>query len=222
MCTINHMTRLKYSEIEKSTRSPSWTCYLNNKVATLLVDLVQDLPIHANQITTASFIFVILAITLLLIFNNAALFILSLFVSFTLDNMDGIWARIKGQASSFGKFYDHYLDMIKDCLIDTSLIIYFNRLVVMLVSKQELFLILSFIYIISKTMYWVIRDYTTKKLRNNKDMTAFTLGGAEKYIILYPLCSLFYPFFLVFISSYFLLYVTNITTLLIQKLKASK
>lgn len=88
---------------------------LDNIIYDVSVDIspsFRKLNFTANDITTLSNIS--MCITLLLLLHAkyywACLF---LFLAYYFDCLDGIYARIYKQSSSFGEKYDHYSDLIK-------------------------------------------------------------------------------------------------------------
>lgn len=88
---------------------------LDNVIYDVSVDIspaFRKLNFTANDITTLSNIS--MCITLLLLLHAkyywACLF---LFLAYYFDCLDGIYARIYKQASTFGEKYDHYSDLIK-------------------------------------------------------------------------------------------------------------
>ena len=131
---------ISYKEIEKYCSSASTLCYINNKLAAFLIYKFQNLPLTANTISIFSFLLALLAI-LFLFLNLKLIFILLLVLSYTFDNIDGTWARLKKQTSVFGGFFDTFLDEAKVYLIDLTLIVFYFDNIKKYIPKFKLILI---------------------------------------------------------------------------------
>jgi phosphatidylglycerophosphate synthase len=201
-----------YNDVLVHARPSSFLSYLDNKLAAFLVYIFQGMPMTANFITLLSFIFVLIAIYFLLIFDARILFICFLLISYTLDNVDGIWARLKNQTSNFGKFFDPFLDKIKDYLIDLSFVIFYFDYIFDRVGDFRLMLIIISLYFILKGLYYMVRDVNLSKIEKiiisseKIKSELFRYGGAEKFIITYPLLFIHFYVFVTYIIGHLLIY----------------
>jgi len=201
--------RNTYQEVEKMSSSSTALCYLNNKIAAFIVYELQNLPLTANLITSFSFFLVLLGI-LFLFLDFKLLFIIFLILSYTFDNVDGIWARLKKQTSEFGKFLDLFLDKVKDFLIDLTFIIYYYYAVQEYVTNPRILIISVSLYLICKALFYMARDFNPRPNTKKDKIKILAYGGAEKFIIVYTLLTFSFGFFLVYIIGYFFLYFINI------------
>lgn len=202
-----------YDEIMVYTKSTSLLYYIDSKIAAFLVYKFQNLPLTANMITSFSFFLVLLAIPFLFI-NLKLIFVLFLILSYTLDNVDGIWARLKNQTSKFGHFFDGFLDKAKDYLIDLSFIIFYFNDINNYIADSKLILIIISLYFICKGLFYMMRDRNIAiSIPNNlkkRKIKLLQYGGAEKFIIIYTLLSFNFGFFAVYIIGFLFLYFTSI------------
>jgi phosphatidylglycerophosphate synthase len=202
--------------IEKKKRpvEPSYITHILKKIAIYLVYLFQNLPITANQVTIFTFVLVFLAILFLLILNSKIVFILLLIASYIFDSVDGLWSRVKNQTSTFGDFFDRYIDFIKDYLIDLCFIIYYLDNLSEIISDSKLLLTIISLYFIFKGLFYLIRDFKNqiqpRVFTSCTGMKLFHYGGAEKFTLVYPLVIFSYTLFLIYITGYFFLYFFNI------------
>lgn len=203
-----------YKEILVYINPSSYLSLADNKFAALLVYLLQGLPLTANKITFFSFFLVLIAAPLLFI-NFKILFILFLFFSYTCDNIDGIWARLKKQTSEFGKFFDPFMDKVKDFVIDLSFFIfYYSNLTEHITSSKVLLLLISF-YFICKGLFYITRDYEPLKnsiITEKRTIGLLRYGEAEKILIVCPARVFSFTFFIFYTTGYCLVYFIGIFT----------
>jgi phosphatidylglycerophosphate synthase len=173
------------------------------------------LSVTPNFITIFSLFSVFAAIPFLFQGNKILFFIL-MFISYTLDNIDGTWARIKNQTSDFGKFLDRFLDEIKDFILDLSFFIFYFERINQLIEEKKLLLSIIVLYFIFKCLFYIVRDYRDNSVfsfLNNKRSTKISFlsyGCAEKYLIVFPLMSIFPLIFILYTLIYLPLYFINI------------
>ena len=205
--------RQSYREISNHMRPVSYLSEINNEIAATIVYLCQNLPLQANAITFFSFLLVLAAIPFLF-FDHRIIFIVLLILSYTFDNVDGIWARFKKQTSEFGGFFDPFLDKAKDYLIDLSFILYYLNSLSNYSTDFKLALTAISLYFIFKGLFYAARDHNLSKTATaeKRKIKLLRYGGAEKFIIIYPLLSFSFPFFIIYILGYFSLYFVGIFT----------
>lgn len=222
MTTVkNHITiitrtmKQSYQQIKEYMRPVSSLSLIDNKIAAYLAYLMQGLPLTANAITFFSFLLALAAIPFLFL-NLKLLFIIFMFLSYTFDNVDGIWARLKKQTSEFGGFFDPFLDKAKDSFIDLAFIFLYLNNISIYINDIKLVLLVAAIYFILKGLFYMVRDYSFEKqgysTLENRKIGLIRYGGAEKYIIVYSLLAFSFPFFVVYIMGYFFLYLFGILT----------
>jgi len=197
------INKISYKKIEEKADSSTWLCYYDNKVASYIVYYTQSLPLTANQISVMSFIVAIVAAIGIVVFNSALIFIIGAALAYTLDNVDGIWARAKKQTSSFGAFLDHYLDYVKDYLFEIAIMIYYMKNLNLYVPIYLFFVC----YFSIKGLYYLC-VYKEKQLKKGVGrLKVIVFGPAEKYLIVFPL--IIYVKFLIglYFLAVFLVYV---------------
>jgi len=201
-----------YKEILGYMAPSSYLSLADNKFAAFLVYLLQDLPLTANKITFFSFFLVLIAMPILFI-NFKILFILFLFFSYTCDNMDGIWARLKKQTSEFGKFLDPFMDKVKDFIIDLSFFIfYYNNLTEHISSSKLILLFISF-YFICKGLFYITRDCESLEnpiIPEKRTIGLLRYGEAEKFFIIFPARVFSFAFFVFYAIGYCFIYLIGI------------
>ena len=110
---------VEYDRHEK-TASTLYHKYIPKKVAKLLAYPLYISGITPNSISSLSFLFLLLSIGSLYYFGGLLgvliFFVLSL-LSYSLDCVDGVLARITNQSSDFGGFYDLFLDRLGEIVL---------------------------------------------------------------------------------------------------------
>lgn len=205
--------RQSYEQIKQHMRPVSTLSLIDNKIAAYISYLMQRLPLTATMFNFVSLFFALAAIPLL--FSNLKIiFILCMFLSYTFDNVDGIWARLKEQTSEFGSFFDPFLDKAKDSFIDLALIVFYLPKINSLITNQASLLAAASLYFILKGLFYMIRDYSFKKqgfsTLENRKIGLLRYGGAEKFIIVYPLLAFSFELFAIYIIGYFSIYLSGI------------
>ncbi|MEW6171242.1 MAG: CDP-alcohol phosphatidyltransferase family protein [Candidatus Omnitrophota bacterium] len=174
---------------------------------------MQKLPLTANIITFFSFLLALAAIPFLFI-NLKPIFILLMIFSYTFDNIDGIWARMKNQTSEFGTFFDPFLDKAKDFVADLAFIIFYLSSISAYAQDSKIILLAVSTYFMLKGLFYMARDCSFKKqgfsTLENRKVELLRYGGAEKFMIVYPLLAYSFPLFAVYIIGYFFLYLSGI------------
>lgn len=197
--------KISYKEIEEKVRNSSWLCYINNKIAAFLVYKFQNLPLTANVITNFSFFLFLLAIPILFL-DLKILFILFLILSYTFDNVDGIWARLKNQTSAFGAWLDSTSDRIKEIIILIAFVFIFKGLLNVIMIMSIFFYLVYLILVIHSKVYLNLESPKDKNISKKFKIIAF--GPAEFYllisaIVIFPDKFKIIP--LIILSIYFLL-----------------
>lgn len=200
--------KASYKEITAKAKNSSLPCYINNQLAAYLVYLMQGLPISANKITVFSLIFFLATALLLLATGDKVLFAVMLIIAYTLDNMDGIWARQFQQTSNFGAWLDSTLDRIKDVSILFVFLFMFNGLLNVVVAAS-IFLFFVCMAIEAQSKIYLDSSIVPKKIdldKNKYRIIAF--GPAEYYILILAIVFLpdrfkIIPLFIIF--AFFLL-----------------
>jgi len=205
--------RQSYQQIKEHMRPVSSLSLVDNKIAAYLTYLMQGLPLTATMFNIVSLLFSLFAIPLLFI-DLKIVFILFMFLSYTFDNVDGIWARLKRKTSDFGGFFDPFLDKVKDSLIDLAFIFLYLNNISAYIADSRLILLAVAIYFIIKGLFYMARDQAFNKqgysTLENRKIGLLRYGGAEKYIIVYSLLAFSFPLFAVYIIGYAILYFTGI------------
>ncbi|MFH1046884.1 MAG: CDP-alcohol phosphatidyltransferase family protein [Patescibacteria group bacterium] len=207
------MTKLTYRQIDLSQKHRSWTSFIFKRLSVLLVFLLQGLPLTPNIITVISFALVISGVVALAVFNQPLAAIPLLWLSFNFDQVDGIWARIKGQQSAFGVFFDPYTDEIKDHLVDLGFILFYFSRLQLLLTNLRLLVFLMALLLIMKASYYAIRNSEPRHTDYTIDLSRlrfFTYGGAEKFMFVYPLLALSFYFFVFYIGLHLIIYIWHI------------
>ena len=91
----------------------------NRRLSTLLTGLLVRTPLSPNQVTFLSFLVLLPGIYLLSTGGRTSLIGAGLLIqlSFTLDCCDGEMARLRGQSSPFGAWFDGTLDRIAELML---------------------------------------------------------------------------------------------------------
>lgn len=199
------MKKYNYNEVLSNSRPGSYLSYLDNKLASFLVYLMQSLPLNANFLTIVSFIFALLAIVVLLLLKQNLLFIVLLVVAYTFDNIDGIWARLKKQSSKFGAFLDPYLDKVKEYLVDLSFIVFYFQSIIDFI-EIELVFIFFILYFIFKSLVYISRDFNAINEKTKNPLKVLTYGPIEKILFVYSLVVFSFDFFCFYFVGHFILY----------------
>ena len=180
------MYKISYREILKNTHSSTYLCYLDNKVAAYFVYLFQDKKISPNTITTFSFLIAMFSCAVLIFTDQKLLFAFLLFVSYTLDNVDGIWARFKNLTSEFGGFLDGVSDRAKENIIFITLSLkYF-----LLTSNYEIFIVLITLLFFYSMIYTIdlahVLFFKIEKIvpQDSKIRKYFKYSAAEIYLFI--------------------------------------
>lgn len=185
--------------------------YLDNIIASYIVYYCQAINIKPNLITSTSLIVGLIAGVALFYFKSPFLFSFFIILAYTLDNVDGIWARTKNQVSTFGAYIDKYFDYVKEYFFDIVLLLYS----ISQAKSVGLILPLYFylFYFSIKGLYYLSVDQE-KKAKISKELKFITFGPAEKYIIVFPILAfvpaLIMPFFLLMFFMYLFLIINNI------------
>ncbi|WP_353661503.1 CDP-alcohol phosphatidyltransferase family protein [Hydrogenimonas sp. SS33] len=103
------MKRYSLEEIRKTQKGRGFYLKIFNEAASRLVYLLQDRKLSANAITAVSFLFGI-GFFLTVSFGHYLAGIVMLSLLYLFDNMDGQWARVKGESSTFGALFDSLVD----------------------------------------------------------------------------------------------------------------
>lgn len=178
-----------------------------NKVAAYLLYKFQKLPLSPNRITIASFLLIVLSPVFLIVFRSKTMFIVLLYLSFSLDTADGIWARTMKQTSKGGAFLDQYSDYTKNYIVDITIV--FNYYVNEYSLAGNRYLLIGLIFYLSvKSLYYLASVSFLKDVRQlyTKKVKAFTYTPAEKYLLAWPLTVLLEPIFIIYYSLTFVLH----------------
>lgn len=196
----------------------SFLDYVNYKFGSILICYIQKLNITANQITLTSltvFIFGLYG----LVKGNPWLFSLCTIISFTLDNMDGMWARLKKQQSDFGGFLDEFCDTIKEYAVDGAMFLFYYLHILYYVKDIKLFLTLIFAYFMLKSVFYIYSDKKSVRAWFNNKIRIITYSPAERHMIILPLVVFSFKLFAVYYL--FVLVAYGIAVLNIIKTKYS-
>jgi phosphatidylglycerophosphate synthase len=192
------------TEYRKYPLSKTSTWYHREIIGRLtkpVVFLALNMGLSANMTTFASFIFVLLAMVLIVIYPwsiwvGLANFVL-LQLAFILDCADGMVARIKHQTSDFGKFFDIFVDLLSHLFVFIGFGIYYYFINY---SPNLGWLVLI---IFSSTMYFVY--YLTSEFRGlifldiKGSMLAYGVNFKEK-VLKFPYHFISRPVFFGFLS----------------------
>ena len=140
------------------------TYFILGKVAHLVPP-----SIHPNSITVAAFVSAMIGCLLLCVVQSPAAFLywtLFNFIWFVLDALDGIHARLTGQASEFGGFLDHALDNIFFVFMFTAFTLRFDLV-------HPFFIFIVILRVTAAVMTFTVQ-YHTKRLYLDR-----VSGGAE-------------------------------------------
>ena len=150
-------------EIKKSQKKPSgiFTSFMFRPVSHIFAYFCYKLSLSPNFVSFLSMVFCFVGIVIIYIYPKNYSFILLAaamwYIGAIFDAADGDLARFTGKASQFGKWFDSFLDRIKEFLI--------FGLLGYLVYKQydnEIYLLIGFSAIFINVMSGYISD--TKKL----------------------------------------------------------
>jgi phosphatidylglycerophosphate synthase len=192
------INKISYKKILEKADSPTWLCYYDNKVASYIVYCAQRFPLTANQISVMSLIVAIAGSIGIVVFNSALIFIIGVALAYTLDNVDGIWARVKKQTSFFGEFLDQYLDHVKEYLFEIAIMIYYIKNL----NPYAPIYLFFICYFSIKGLYYLSVGVNKKQLKKKVGkLKVIVFGSTEKYLIVFPL--IIYVKFL--IGLYFLM-----------------
>jgi len=179
------MKKYNYNEVLKCIRPNGCISLLDNKLAVFFVYLLQRLPLNPNLLTFFSFSFFLISL-LFLFYNLKILFAVMLFLSYTFDNIDGIWARLHNQTSIMGAWLDSTFDRIKDAFIFIILIFVFDGIL------KIIFILCIFFYLLFLNLTLNSKTYLNldsfKKNKSEKNFLSY--GPAELYLIFFLIIAL--------------------------------
>jgi phosphatidylglycerophosphate synthase len=101
---------LKPDEAEK----PWYARHITHTFSTRLIWLLQELPLSANSLSLFSLLVALSAIPFLADLSPNSMLIGALLIEgyYVLDAVDGQWARLKGQKSLTGAFFDYLINLV--------------------------------------------------------------------------------------------------------------
>jgi len=153
----------EYDKNEKPA-STFYHKYVPKKIAKLISFPLYKLGVTPNLISTLSFLFLLISISSLFfvegVFGVVIFFILSL-LSYSLDCVDGVLARITNQSSDFGGFYDLFLDRLGE------IILYYFLFLYILTNNIETnyhLITVSLIIMFYYSIVSILRSFRLKKL----------------------------------------------------------
>ena len=103
------MKRYSLEEIQKTQKGRGFYLKIFNDAASFLVYLLQDRKLSANAITAVSAFFGV-GFFFSVSYGYYVTGVVMLSLLYLFDNMDGQWARIKGESSAFGALFDSLVD----------------------------------------------------------------------------------------------------------------
>jgi phosphatidylglycerophosphate synthase len=163
-------------------RPNSFISLIDNKIALVFIFFLRKIRfLSPNKLSLISFGFFLLAIGLL--FGRQAYFcVFFLFVAYTFDNVDGIWARLFNQTSVLGAWLDCTLDRLKDI---TSLLIitwFYPENIRWSVVCLFVYLLYLMILLNSKTYLALAKKAAVSEAEKRYRLIAF--GPADFYILI--------------------------------------
>lgn len=159
-------------------------------LASILIYFSQGLSfLTPNIITMFSFFVFLIGCFTLVYFKLKFVFILLIFISFIFDAMDGMWARLKNQGSSFGAWLDPVIDAVKMGIMFFSIFLLFRTEINMI---YFLLLVISY-FLLSSVSDNTVIAFGHRKNKNikNKKINLIGFGPGEEYflfsiLILFP------------------------------------
>lgn len=147
--------------------------------------------ITPNLATIFMLFFAIFSVVSLIIFSNLLLFAIFVFITGIMDGIDGAIARLTGTTSSFGGFFDSFMDRLSEFIIFKGLLIFSWN------EKLWNFIDMKFIIFISFLASIMISYARTKAqvfLRGDFDIGLMARSERLFYICITMLIGFFYGF----------------------------
>lgn len=114
-------------------------------IITILAKLSIKMGISPNLATCIMFSLSIFSLICLVVFSNLLLFALGVFLVGIFDGLDGGIARLSGRSTSFGAFFDSFMDRLSEFVIFFSLLIHYRNQLLWNIINLNLIIIISFI-----------------------------------------------------------------------------
>lgn len=215
------------AESDRYTQPYSLISFLDNKIALTIFFFLKNFRfLSPNLITGVSFFLFLISVPLLFL-KLDYLFVVFIFLAYTFDNVDGIWARFHNQTSLFGAWFDSTLDRIKDIIILIAFVFMFKGLLNVIVIMSIFFYLVYLILVLHSKVYLNLESPKDNNFYKKK-FRIISFGPAEFYllisvIVIFPDKFKIIP--LIILSIYFLLMMTialfrsikNINTLKIKE-----
>ena len=175
----------------------SFIGYTAYKVSSIIISYFQKLNITANEITLTSLLVFLFGLYGLLS-GNPLVFTLCTVISFILDDIDGLWSRLKKQQSDFGGFLDEFCDTVKEYAIDSSLFFFYYSNISYYVKDPKLLLIFVLAYFTLKSVFYIYSSKKDVRAWFNSKIRIITYSPAERHLIMLPLAVFSFKFFAVY------------------------
>ncbi len=216
--------RFTYAELAaRQQQFPSWTSWVLKRLSLTIVVALQGLPLTPNVFSVVSVGLAVAAVGVLLAGQGWAawgVFTTLLILSFCFDQVDGTWARAKGQGSAFGAFLDPFLDEAKDFLINGALILHHYVPLSAWLGERGL-LAAACAFFTLKACYYLARNSEPAPRRAGipvRELRPWHVSlGADKYVFAFPAAAASVHVCAAFLAAYAVLYAVFLACILHKK-----
>lgn len=208
---MDTMGKISYQELSAQQFHPSWISYFARKLSAFLVYLLQGLPLTPNAFTSFSLLLVAAGVLSLVLLDSRVLFIALSMIGFVFDQIDGTWARLKGQSSEFGKFYDGLVDTVKFFIVDLGFILfYFERIEVFSPDPRATVAFFA-AYFCVRELYGLSAFRLREPTMGKRPMPIGLTGSAARYLVIFPAVALIEELLIPYFLASFAMHLVKIT-----------